>query len=321
LAPTLNTDPQRQLYTSSSHQTADVPNDLHNITSDLTARFKRLHASANAPVAPASTSKPSLTEDPDNEEQSIQDLLAELGPEEQWTLNQDEESNITALLDEARSALPFKEDELVTQYNAPVPSNGKRPDTSSLTDTPPKKTSIHNFTLDDEEQEDKNDDREADEYLQSVLDGLANEPQPPFWQEKMEGKQHTQTADPSSPGPSQASVFDLPSTPSALPQSPGPHPAEADPSSDLSLPSAPTDALSLPSTPSALPTTKKIIKGSKKEYDYTEEDIATWCTICNDDATIKCVGCEGELYCARCWRETHAGMEERGHRWVKYVRK
>ncbi|KAI9828905.1 MAG: hypothetical protein M1826_005828 [Phylliscum demangeonii] len=55
---------------------------------------------------------------------------------------------------------------------------------------------------------------------------------------------------------------------------------------------------------------------------HTDDEIDSWCVICCMDAAGRCVGCEGDPYCATCWREGHvaegAGMEERGHRWVVY---
>ena len=57
---------------------------------------------------------------------------------------------------------------------------------------------------------------------------------------------------------------------------------------------------------------------------YTDEDQKTWCIVCLDDATIKCIGCDNDVYCSRCWRDMHlgpaAGWDERGHRWVRFER-
>lgn len=55
-----------------------------------------------------------------------------------------------------------------------------------------------------------------------------------------------------------------------------------------------------------------------------EEDDAVWCSICSDDATLRCCECEEEsgvdnaepeLFCARCFREIHREDPElRSHR-------
>lgn len=47
-----------------------------------------------------------------------------------------------------------------------------------------------------------------------------------------------------------------------------------------------------------------------------------WCSICNEDATIRCLGCEGDLFCRSCFKEFHANDEEyRQHSTSTYVNK
>lgn len=95
--------------------------------------------------------------------------------------------------------------------------------------------------------------------------------------------------------------------------------ASSEPPSDL-LPSVPT-SLPVKDNPNRLKSTGK----------YTDEDADSWCTVCLEDATLRCLGCindetgEGDPYCARCWREMHLGptaaFDDRGHKAVQFSRK
>ncbi|KAL2023631.1 hypothetical protein VTK56DRAFT_1788 [Thermocarpiscus australiensis] len=87
------------------------------------------------------------------------------------------------------------------------------------------------------------------------------------------------------------------------------------------------DAWGLPSAPTFRPQDRPpntVSQGLLRSAKYTDEDQKTWCVVCLEDATIRCVGCDNDVYCARCWREMHvgpsAGYDERGHKWVKFER-
>ncbi|PWW78830.1 hypothetical protein C7212DRAFT_360892 [Tuber magnatum] len=78
-----------------------------------------------------------------------------------------------------------------------------------------------------------------------------------------------------------------------------------------------------------LPAVPKVEPGAKPRPYPTaakpgDDEIDTWCCICNDDAEYKCSGCENDIYCASCLYESHtgpdAGYEERRHKWTKYTK-
>lgn len=80
----------------------------------------------------------------------------------------------------------------------------------------------------------------------------------------------------------------------------------------------------LPSVPQTKPTTKaggslpSVPTSSNAGAAKEDKDVDNWCIICLDDATVRCLGCDGDLYCANCWKEGHvgedAGTEERSHK-------
>lgn len=116
--------------------------------------------------------------------------------------------------------------------------------------------------------------------------------------------------------------------PSALSTLPEPSRSSLDFESDitarlaaLNSPKSVVDSLGLPSAPTSAPSSKSgTAKAAPKKFSDVE--IESWCIICQDDATVRCAGCGGDLYCANCWKEGHmgpdVGWEERQHRWAAY---
>ena len=48
------------------------------------------------------------------------------------------------------------------------------------------------------------------------------------------------------------------------------------------------------------------------EDEFKQEEYP-WCIICNEDATLRCKQCDGDLYCKRCFKECHRDADIRDH--------
>lgn len=78
----------------------------------------------------------------------------------------------------------------------------------------------------------------------------------------------------------------------------------------------------LPSVPTSKPT--KSVKRLTSKTGYTDDDMDSWCTVCLEDATLRCLGCDEDVYCTRCWREMHVGpaahFDDRSHKATQFTR-
>ncbi|KAL9134463.1 MAG: hypothetical protein Q9175_004357 [Cornicularia normoerica] len=197
------------------------------------------------------------------------------------------------------SSTDLKEaDELLAEAKRTLPDEDtphqkreRRSSARSLRRSPRESTEAIKFEQDEE--------AEAEASLQHILDEIELERQ----QEPMStvpSSQSTQVPTPPAPAPPDSfPSLVFPSTP------------------DLPLPS-----LALPSAPTAAPSTRKPIF---KPPGFSDQDIDSWCLICCANATVKCFGCDGDLYCWACWREGHVGddvgLEEKSHVWERAVKR
>ncbi|KAG9658043.1 hypothetical protein KCU95_g12213, partial [Aureobasidium melanogenum] len=276
----------------------DPPSTPQRATdSDLTARFRSL-----TPNSTITSPLPDVGDTQHNEEddRTIEELLQDLGPEEQWSVGRDEGERIRDLMAEAKSALPAEDAKEEENKDVDIEIGVAKPE----------------YDDEDEEQkevdEDKRDEEEADDYVQRVLAELALE-------KKYGGSEEDEQDD--EKRADDDNELSLPSAPTELPSSPAP---DQDANIDDAL-SARFASLSLPGVPAFNPAKKpvNIQKSVKSDLPkYTDEDMESWCCICNEDATVKCMGCDGDLYCQECWREGHGNGpgQERGHRALAYAK-
>jgi hypothetical protein len=325
-APPLEAQPQAQPIPTGAEAGADI-----GVSKPATVPTTPSAASGNHDVDPLL----------DVDDQTLEELLADLGSDEQW-------------LEEVAAEVALSKDEEHRKVTALLEEIGKAPLPDPDLDKATPAYHEDKFDRKDSDNEDDSDGepmaREADGILAQAMDEVewekANRPQPPpkpmappvgERESDASRSQKKISEDSSSP-------LNLPTVPSDLQDQPGlPESSQQDAefeaeiasrmaalkglgSSGLTLPSAPTsdvDELGLPVAPTFAPGDRPVV-GVYKRYGYTDEDAKTWCTVCLEDGTVRCFGCDDDIYCARCWKEMHvgpsAGYDERGHQWEKFVR-
>ncbi|KAL9112025.1 MAG: hypothetical protein Q9227_003645 [Pyrenula ochraceoflavens] len=314
--------PPAEIPPQSSH-----PNP--NPASDLSSRFAALSGSSSA-----KTGTPLNIPELQNSlnDKTVEELIAELGPEEQWRVGKDEEAEAHALLEEAKQHVSDDKTDQVSGITSEAGHETVTEDNSAGAHPGKEMPGINLQAFQPgPELNEKTEDKEADEYVQRVIDEIKHEAEADHPRNTIEA--------PSSPPPEYS--FHDPQSPAAQPEptpttpggtsidaltarfaslSPSPHSPSTKPANPTAEPSS-SSFLDLPSVPSTAPRPKA---APPKAPPPPEDDVDTWCIICLTDAEVRCLGCDGDLYCARCWDEGHkgesAGMEERRHRAVNFVK-
>ena len=287
--------------------------------SELVSRFRSLNgqdgSSAQSSKFIADTESSGMTTIDDGDGKTIEEMLAELGPEDSWAVSNDDERQIDDLLKTAQSSLKQSEIDQVASASASQheASAAGRDKVDAIGDDVRK---VRTQISEEAEPTDTEIDNEADEYLAQVLEQIKHEP-------KAETGRKTADVQPTGrlshePGTQGSASMDLPSAPANELDLP---PSYSETAQDDALASRLAN-LGLPSVPTTIKTPPSNLASKQQPKKYTDEDIDSWCTICNEDATLSCIGCDGDLYCTNCWLEGHkgpdAGFEERKHKAIQY---
>jgi hypothetical protein len=300
----------------------------HALGNDLLSRWKSL--GGNPGPSASQNTDATLSQHKFEDEKTIEELLADLGPSEAWDVGKTDQEQIDGFLAGAKSALKGK---TTPENEAKNDDSGTDERDDSMTKLPSIDISVFQPgpELDEDESQDKPKadgksenalDQEADDLLARLLDEVRNESPDSRDEETKTGAEETDAPPPYTAGP-RSSAFNLQSTPSMEPDLPHPSTTSTE-DEDLSARFA---SLFLPSVPTTLKSPPHPSKSStsKSNLGFTDEEIDTWCIICNDNATLQCLGCDGDLFCTNCWLQGHrgesAGLEEQRHRAVQFVRK
>lgn len=273
---TVSLEPDSNILPTLKSESEDTPEDL-------IARFQKLHSNtrSSSNLEQSETQHSSVDKPPSP---TIEDLLAEIGTEEDYKIDESELKQANELLAEANKAIPSSEGATgpkgCNEVGTDVTDESKRPGSEG-------------------QGPDEEDEAEAAASLAKILDEARHEEQ------TQSGPAGAEAREPPHPPPDAAPPSDI--------------------ASSIQFPTVPPDSalgqLDLPSAPTNVP---GVVKDRRKPGFATDEEIDTWCIICCANATVRCFGCDKDLYCWGCWREGHtgenAGLEERRHVWERWSR-
>lgn len=250
----------------------------------------------------------------------MEDLLAELGVGDSWNIVGDEESQIEGLLSAAQESLA-KSQQVANAGHEGFEDDATAPESRKRMDAQTSQASAAKKQFGPREPSEAEIDQEADEYLAQVLEEIKHTPKGAVSGDIEDNSGPSQSNQGPPPQAESSTSLDFPSAPF---QALDPPPSYSETTADDELASRFVN-LSFPSVPTAInpKPTKPTTRVSKQpQKGFTNEEIDSWCIICNDDATLQCIGCDGDLYCTKCWLDGHkgrdAGYEERGHKAVQY---
>ena len=65
------------------------------------------------------------------------------------------------------------------------------------------------------------------------------------------------------------------------------------------------------------PLVRQVRRSLQEEEGADGDEELPWCVICNEDAKLRCVDCDNDLYCKGCFGECHTEFDMK-HEAVEY---
>ncbi|KAM0245523.1 hypothetical protein ACHAP5_005330 [Fusarium lateritium] len=284
----------------------------------LAARLKSLRERGDepSPQAPQPTHQPQkpksqptkaskesvkLEDDEDDsifqtDDQTLEELLGDVKPEEGFQTEPDD-AQVKALLEELADSIPKDTDE-----------KDKK----------------------DQHDSDDSDGEAINKDVDEVIARFRDEAEVEAALAKTRTPEPESESEPEQSEPSKTSDLALPDVPSDLGDIPSSNRAASADIDDITArlaalraPSPSEDSLALPSVPTSKPSGQPV-KRLTTRTNYTDNDVESWCTVCLEDATLRCPGCDDDVYCTRCWYEMHrgpqAGFDEMSHKAVQFTK-